>query len=178
MPWAHAIGVYLLGGTISMGLGLVVRAGWIRLGKMKPIPAGNPYRKIPFFVGIALGFLLWPLFLLGLTIAWKFNKNRRVEEYLGYCEHANSLDPICPACSMDIERRKKVVFKRVTDEPEFIGGEDLGKSSGRLPLARITKSYYVCSVCKIEYEGFPHGSDADGRLLCPACKDKGGKLKG
>jgi ribosomal protein L37AE/L43A len=112
MLWGHAIGIYLLAGTVLMGLSLIVRARWETSGKMKP-PGTGRHDKLLIRVGMALGVLLWPAFLIGIAIGWRMKRRtRKLERFLGYCEHANAWEPICNACSRDIKQESDIAALR------------------------------------------------------------------
>lgn len=106
MVWGHAIGIYLLAGVVLNGLGHLVRARWIASRKMEPLKFRKGQEWF-FWVGILAGVLLWPVFLVTISIGWRMKrKTRKLEKFLGYCEHFTPLEPICGPCSraMDQER--------------------------------------------------------------------------
>lgn len=107
MLWGHAIGIYLLAGVIMMGLGQLVRKRWEGSGKIKPLKFTKTWQRWVYGFGIALATLLWPIVVVGLNIAWLRNR-RKVNRFLGYCEHATAFEPVCNACRRDIEREGAV----------------------------------------------------------------------
>jgi transcription elongation factor Elf1 len=104
MLWANAIGIYLLAGAVLTGLGLMVKAGWVASGKIKPLNMGK-HGKLLFGVGVVVGVLFWPVFLIVINLGWRMKrKTQKFEKFLGYCEHHTALEPICGPCSRQIER--------------------------------------------------------------------------
>lgn len=108
MMWGHAIGIYLLAGVVLNGLGHLVRARWIASGQMKPLNLA-PGRRWIVPAAIIFATLVWPLFLITISIGWRIRrKTRKMEETLGYCAHANQWMPICNECRRAMESEKKL----------------------------------------------------------------------
>jgi len=155
MIWGHAIGVYLLAGVVLNGLGHLVRARWIASGQMKPLNLA-PGRKWILPVAIAASTILWPLFLVTISIGWRIRrKTRKLEETLGYCAHANQWMPICNACRREIEREKKegaaISSYIVGRRPGSPSAEDPAvgaflDTSGRRPLISKAAEEYTKSI--------------------------------
>jgi len=158
--WVNLAGAYLLCGLVLYGFGSIARARWIASGKIEPLKGKHSelYTKI----GIALGLLFWPLFLLGVPLFRRINR-RKTNKYVGLCEHATELDPICGPCSREIERdpAEEALRRRLT--------EISAKANAELGEAR---SYYRCSSCNLGFEGFPPSSATDGMPLCTSCSKK------
>jgi glutaredoxin-related protein len=152
MPLANAIGIYLLAGTVLMGMSLIVKAGWLAAGKIKP-PNMGKYEKLYVAIGMALGVLFWPLILIGLTIGWRMRR-RKMQRWLGYCEHATAFEPICGPCSRDIKKESDIAALRyVVGEPP----EDI--------KARIAQMDMLCHKAIAFYiKGHPE---------CPKCGKSG-----
>lgn len=145
---ANLIGVYLLCGIVLYGLGSIIRAQWDASGKME-LPK-RERSKLYYKIGIALGFLFWPLFLFGIPL-FRWANHRKTNKYLGFCEHATSLDPICGPCSREIEKDpvEEAVKRRLAAVP----------------------SHYRCCSCQTVFEGFPPTSTPEGMPLCIGCHD-------
>lgn len=171
MSLANAIGIYLLIGTVLMGLGLVTRAGWKASGKLRETPHGK-YGKQLFAVGIALGTLLWPLFIFAMPLMWRLRgKIKGIERHIEYCEHSTQLDPICGPCSRELKRtttKHRVGRDPVEEAARHHLAEIAAKVQADLGRAR---SYYRCAVCMIEFDGFPSASTEMGMPLCQNCKE-------
>jgi DNA-directed RNA polymerase subunit RPC12/RpoP len=117
MPLANAIGIYLLAGTVLMGLGLMAKARWVASGKLKPPANMGKYEKLYFVIGTTLGVLFWPVFFIVIMIGWRMKrKTRKLERFLGYCEHSTAFEPICGPCSRDIERENAATSYIISPE--------------------------------------------------------------
>lgn len=118
LPLANIIGIYLLTGTVLMGMGLIRKAGWIESGKLKETPMGK-YGKLSYGIGVTFGVLFWPVFLIGITLIWRMKgRTRKLERFMGYCGHSTVLEPICGPCSRQIERENTSTVTKYLVSPE------------------------------------------------------------
>lgn len=174
MPLANAIGIYLLAGTVLMGLGLMTRAGWKASGKLKEAPQGK-YGKQLFVIGVILGTLLWPIFIFAMPFMWWLRgKVKGIERHIEYCVHSTPFEPICGPCSRELQKTSAITKRRV-------GGDEVEKAARR-HLAEIAAkvnaelgephSFYECWSCKVMFEGFPPAATSEGRPLCGSCSSK------
>ena len=191
--WINLIGFYLVLGFVIQGLGTLVKIQWVRIGKIQP-PWRGRHGKLIFVLASVLGVLIWPISLVAISLAWKLNKNCKVEQFLGHCEHATEIEPICDAC------RKKMAPKSSGQKRYRVGpSEDQIRAIAKLakhqehmmkqakstqnvvsePVrvdlnkSTVIKSCYECSSCGKMAEGFPPNSNSTGKPLCPDCSRLG-----
>lgn len=194
MIWGNAIGVYLLAGVVLNGLGQLVRARWVAAGKMKPLNLA-PNRQWILWVGIGLAVLAWPIFLITISIGWRMRrKTRKMEAFLGYCEHSTAIDPICGPCqreidaqkgaSLDLRGRRPLISKVAEEKTKAFlvdrarrleglkrGAPDaLGVPVFLDPPVAGSESLYRCSSCGLMSEGPAPSSNSKGWPLCVTCK--------
>lgn len=166
MTWVNLLGAYLAAGTVFYGIGWMVRSAWTRAGKMEPIR--GKHRWLAIFLGTVIGVLFWPVVLAMITIGWSMRrKTKRMERFLGFCEHHTILEPYCGRCKRELDREsarfnspKMADLPRVSDDAL----ERLLRSS-----VLEADSFYYCADCGIRGQGFPPAARDDGRPVCSYC---------
>lgn len=186
--WVHLIGFYLVLGFVIQGLGTLVKVHWVRIGKIPP-PWRGKNGKLIFVAVSVLAVFIWPASLVGIAIAWKLNKDGKVEKFLGHCEHATAFEPICWDCRKKLEPKKsgQTRYRVGLSDAEIKARSELAKHQQRMmkqaqkpqnivsepvrvDLNRpVIKSCYECSSCGKMGEGFPPHANADGKPLCGDC---------
>jgi hypothetical protein len=182
--FVHLLGFYLVLGSVIQGLGTLVKVRWVRMGKIPP-PWRGKNGKLIFVATSVLAVFIWPISLVGITIAWKMSKGGKVEKFLGHCEHATEFEPICGACRKKMEPKKSGQrrYRVGLSEAEIEAKTKLAKLQERmikesvasvpagtdLNKSTVIRSCYECSSCGKMAEGFPGASDAGGKPLCADC---------
>lgn len=164
--WIHAVGAYLIMGSLISGLGLLARARW--QGETKSFFRTRKDR-IAFGLGIFIGVFFWPILLIGIGAARKYFLRRQVNKILGYCEHADAFRPFCEACGR--EMKYETSGKRTPEEAERMYREVSRKLMEHGETQFI--SAYECSSCKILFDGFPKAATPAGKPLCEKCLKEG-----
>lgn len=105
MTLGNTLGIYLVIGTLFYGASWAVRARWAKAGKLDQ-PKGN-LGRLATVLGLGVGVLFWPVILVAMSVIWRVRrKNRKVERFLGFCEHATAFDPYCGPCSRDLKQEE------------------------------------------------------------------------
>jgi hypothetical protein len=197
LPWVHLVGLYLLIGTLTSGLGLLARLRWH--GYQGEFFPKNERGRIFFGIGILIGVFLWPLVLLLIPVFRRLMR-RRANRILGHCEHATPFTPFCEACGREQkkgnprfppgyispdsarEAKKRLAeIQRRIDERVKAG--ILFPPQPRAPgippapaspdaAAPESPAYYICAICHHPWPGFPAVVTVERRPLCEACSKK------
>lgn len=143
MAWIDVLGIYLVTGAIIQGFGWLARKGWEASGKTEPIH--GKWGRLAIWLGTIFGVLFWPVVLVALAIGWRMRRRtRRMERFLGFCEHATPWEPYCGACRRDVKRED-------VEQRTKIGSiQEIQASMDRLSqkaVATYLEAHSICPGC-------------------------------